>query len=290
MPSPRHDTLNLLFQDNPGLAVTVLRELMGFDLPAGAPVRKENRTFNDRPSKDLHPDNVVTVGPPQAPVHGIVVEIQQDISDDKRRQLPRYAASLWLLLECPVTTLVVCPQGKAAAWYADPVHTNLPGYVFRAAVLGPDRIPAITDALAAAAQPELAAMSVMVHGQRREVAEAFVAGLGQLNDEHAPHYYEYAYAISPQAVQSILEEIMASSTWPVYSPFAREHFGRGEAKGREEGRMEEAVRMIRLALEARGVELSEQATARITACTDLDQLETWARRAVTAETADDLFA
>ncbi len=31
---------------------------------------------------------------------------------------------------------------------------------------------------------------------------------------------------------------MKSDTWPVYSPFAKEHFGRGKEEGKKEGRTE----------------------------------------------------
>ena len=42
-------------------------------------------------------------------------------------------------------------------------------------------------------------------------------------------------------------------------------------------------------LEARGIAVDDEARERITGCTDLEQLELWVRRSVTAETVDDLF-
>jgi hypothetical protein len=41
---------------------------------------------------------------------------------------------------------------------------------------------------------------------------------------------EHAYNISPLAVRLILEQLTKSDTWPAYSPFAKEHYGRGKAK------------------------------------------------------------
>lgn len=78
---------------------------------------------------------------------------------------------------------------------------------------------------------------------------------------------------------------MTSTDWPVYSPFAREHFGKGKA----EGRAEEAARMLLLVLVARGLDVPEDARARITDCTDLARLETWATRAATAQALHDIF-
>jgi hypothetical protein len=298
-----------LFRERPELAVEVLRELVGVDVPVAAPVRLESNDFNDRPSKDFQPDTVITIGPPQAPVHGIVVEVQQEKAEAKRKQLPRYAAALWLLLRCPVTVLCVCPEPEAAAHYAKPIQTELPGYVFRAAVLGPGDVPVITDAEEAAARPELAAMAVMAHGRHRPVAAAFVAALSSLKIDHAPQYYEYAYGMAAPAVRRILEELMSSATWPVYSPFAREHYGHGKDDGRAEGRVEgraegrvegraegrvegrveaEAGAVLRV-LAARGIDVPQYARARILACADTEQLDRWLDDAVVASSIADLF-
>jgi hypothetical protein len=42
-------------------------------------------------------------------------------------------------------------------------------------------------------------------------------------------------------------------------------------------------------LDARGVHVSEATREEILACTDLAQLDTWVRRAVTAPTVDDVI-
>ncbi|MEU7749882.1 hypothetical protein AB0B61_55980, partial [Nonomuraea sp. NPDC049158] len=94
-------------------------------------------------------------------------------------------------------------------------------------------------------------------------------------------------------------EIMksASTKWPVYSPFAREHYGRGKAdgiaegkaEGRTEGKAEEAGRSVLLVLAARGFDVPDDVSARIATCTDLAQLETWLARAATAQTLQGLF-
>lgn len=82
---------------------------------------------------------------------------------------------------------------------------------------------------------------------------------------------------------------MSSATWPVYSPFAREHFGRGKSVGRAEGRTEgEAAAVLRV-LAARQIEVPAEAEARIRSCTDLHQLDTWLDRAAVATSITDLF-
>jgi hypothetical protein len=151
VPSPRHDSLIGLFRDRPELAVEILRDLMGLELPATPLVRLESSTFNTRPSDDIEADLVLAMGPPQSPVHAIIVEIQQDKSKNPR-QLARYAAALWLLLSCDVTVLLVCPGRGVASYYAKPIDSGLTGFRLQPRVLGPDGIPAITDPHEAAAR------------------------------------------------------------------------------------------------------------------------------------------
>jgi hypothetical protein len=297
MPSPRHDTINQLFRERPELAVEILRELKGVNVPDGGPVRLESNDFNDRASRDLRPDTVITIGSKDEPVHGIVVEVQQRKSDGKRRQLPRYAATQWLELNCPVTVLCVCPDPDAATWYAEPTHTTLAGYVFQAVVLGPRDVPVISDPKEAAEQPELAVMAVMVHGRDPAVVETFAAALEFVPPDYAPKYTEYAYSMAAPTVQRMLREIMTSTFWPVYSPFAREHFGRGEEKGlekgreegRAEGRAEERANAILAVLRTRGVDVPEEAQVRIRDCTDQRLLGTWLERAVSATSVGDVL-
>ncbi|MBF8185057.1 hypothetical protein ITP53_04750 [Nonomuraea sp. K274] len=262
---------------------------MGVNLPDTS-LRLEKATFNTRPSDDIEPDLVITLGPPQSPAHAIIVEIQQDKSKNPR-QLARYAAALWLMLGCDVSVLVICPDRNVAAHYAQPIESGLTGYRLRPWVLGPDGIPAITDPHEAAAHPDLATMSVMVHGRNRKVIEAFITALTDVTDEHAPDYYEYAYSMSVPEIRRLMEEIMksASTSWPVYSPFAREHFTRGKTEGKVEGKAEGAARSLLLVLAARGFDIPDDTRAQITTCTDLAQLETWLTRAATAQTLQDLF-
>ncbi|MEV1167714.1 hypothetical protein [Nonomuraea sp. NPDC049784] len=131
----------------------------------------------------------------------------------------------------------------------------------------------------------------MVHGRDRKVVEAFTTALADVTDEHSPDYYEHAYSMSAPEIRRLMEEIMksASTKWPVYSPFAREHFGRGLAEGTVKGKAEEAARSVLLVLAARGLDVPDDSRARIIACADLAQLETWVTRAATAQSIQDLF-
>jgi len=127
----------------------------------------------------------------------------------------------------------------------------------------------------------MAALSVAYHGADPAVCRAFAGGLRQLPHDDAVKYHEHAFNMAPLAVQRILEQLMTSGTWPVYSPIAKEHFGRGKKEGETDA--------ILLILEARGVEVTDAERDRITGCSDLKQLKKWITRAATAEKTGDLF-
>ena len=61
-------------------------------------------------------------------------------------------------------------------------------------------------------------------------------------------------------------------------------------EGKQEGRTDSATRVLLTILAARGIAIPEQARARIAECADPDQLESWAARAATSTTADEVFA
>jgi hypothetical protein len=78
---------------------------------------------------------------------------------------------------------------------------------------------------------------------------------------------------------------MITQKYEYQSDFARRYFGQGKAEGKAEGE----AKAVLAVLATRGIEVPDDARARITSCTDLDQLETWVRRAVTAHCVHDLF-
>ena len=88
--------------------------------------------------------------------------------------------------------------------------------------------------------------------------------------------------VLPAAARDCLEALMISAPYRYESDFARRYFDQGEARGRAEDVLAE--------LGARGIEVTDDVRERISGCTDLGQLRTWILRAVTATTADDLFA
>jgi hypothetical protein len=102
--------------------------------------------------------------------------------------------------------------------------------------------------------------------------------------------------MTASAVRRIMEEIVPGR-WPVYSPFARAHFGHGKATGWAEGWTEGAMdglrkgwaRALFAVLAAREIDLPEDARERIEACAELGYLAFWMDRAARAESLEDVF-
>ena len=82
---------------------------------------------------------------------------------------------------------------------------------------------------------------------------------------------------------------MTTTGYRYKSDFARRHFDRGRAEGEARGRAEGESKAVLAILDAREVEVPDKTRAEITDCTDVDQLEVWIRRAITADKIDELF-
>jgi hypothetical protein len=71
--------------------------------------------------------------------------------------------------------------------------------------------------------------------------------------------------------------------------FPREYQSNLVRKFVGQGRVEGKAAALLTVLDARGIDVPPFAHARITSCTDLYQLDSWLRRAATANSADDLL-
>jgi len=139
----------------------------------------------------------------------------------------------------------------------------------------------------------MAVLSVAFHGHDPAVAAAFVEGMGNLADQRGVQYYEYGYNMSPKQTCEILEVLVTTTHWPVYSPFAKLHYGKGRdeglAEGRTEGRADGEQLALLEVLSARGLHATEDERARIIRCTDPAQLMAWLRKSPTVSAVSELF-
>jgi hypothetical protein len=192
-------------------------------------------------------------------------------------------ATLTARLRCDVALLAVTPEASVAGWAAAPIATGHPGWVLVPLVLGPDTVPVIRDAEVATLAPELAVLSVMLHGRGEHavaVGEAALAAARGLGEGRDILYTDPVLASVHDAARAILEAVMASGNCEYQSDFARRYFGQGKAEG-----LAEAVLAV---LGARQIAVPDEIRARIATCADLGLLDRWLARAVTAHAAADV--
>ncbi|MGI9003964.1 MAG: hypothetical protein ACR2GH_20330 [Pseudonocardia sp.] len=263
-------------------------------LPGFEQAEVESGEFTVLTPTEYRADAVVVVSVAGVAVWAVVVEVQLGRDPDKRWSWPVYLATLRGRFRCPAVLLVVCVDAATAAWYAAPIELG-PGAV-TPMVVGPDRVPVVTDVEYAGRVPELAVLSAIAHGgdpDRSKVLDAVVAALATVDPDRGGLYCDLVLAVLPEAAQRYLEGLMATGTYEYRSDFARRYFfeGRaeGEAAGKEEGKAEGEARAVLAVLDARGIDVPPDTRTRIVECADLDQLDIWVRRAVTAETVHDLF-
>jgi hypothetical protein len=302
MPSPWHDAITQLIEHDPQLAVTIARDYLGDAIPAEEPVWLGPSKFNDRPSADFDCDAVVVVGPQHDPVRAIIVEAQRAKIDDKRRMFAKYAAELWVLLNCPIDVIVICPDEATCDFYAEPFRTSLPGYIHTARPLNPADVPVITEAEQMAKDPGFADLTLAFHGDVPGVVEAFARGMTLLG-EAGKDYYNYGLGLVAAPLRRRLEELMAGKIY--FSDWGKKAYADGEAdglargeveglikgrvEGRAEGRAEAEREGILRVLKLRRLELTDEDRDRILSCQDLVLLRAWLDRAITADTATEIF-
>ena len=283
MPSFLHEGIVRLLSDRPELAVTLLRDLLGIDVPEYGEVRLESADLGDLAPAARHADVVVVLLVDETPVLAIVVEVQLAIDPDKRFTWPVYLVNLRDRVRCPVELLVLTPDRAVAGWAAHDIPIGQ-GYL-RPLVLGPDGLPIVREPEAAIARPELAVLSAMAHGHDgAEIAIpsalAALAAAAGFDDARALLYSDLVLTALDDAARIALEALMQDKPYEIQSDFIRRYFDEGKA----EGKADIVLKLVQLKFGAPADELR----ARITGASS-ETLDRWAERVLTATSIDEVF-
>ncbi len=299
MPSPLHEAIVGLFRERPALAPELLRDALGVELPGYDELRLESAELGDVVAPEYRADVVIVLALASGrAVLAIAIEVQLGIDARKRFTWPVYATSLRARHGCEAAVLVVTPEEAVARWCDAPIAIGPAGSVVRPIVLGPSRVPVVTDERAARAEPELAVLSAIAHAtDATEVALAIAtATLGaarDLDEERARLYADLVLSRLGAAARAALEELMSAGKYEYQSDFAKKYVALGRAEGVVEGRAEGVAEgraeAILLLLEARGVVLGEPMRERLRACRDVAVLDRWLLRAANATREEDVF-
>ncbi|MFC7826718.1 hypothetical protein [Streptomyces sp. NPDC057375] len=221
----------------------------------------------------------------------LAVESQGKPDSDKPASWAYYLSHLHAKYRLPPLLLVVCADRRTADWasrHVDIGPVQWPSLTVRPLVLGPDSLPVINTPDEAARDIPLTVLSAAVHRRDPDagaILKALATALKDLSadDESTASKFieltEQGLGTTPAA--NLWRQIMAADLSFFQSQTAQNLRAEGRAVGRAEA--------ILLLLGDRGVEVPEEARGRILGCQDLEVLDLWVRRAVTAVSVAEVF-
>jgi hypothetical protein len=237
MPSQLHEALLLLFRNRPTLAPELLRDALHVELPEYTEARIDSADLTDVQPAEYRADLVVLLWKGE-PVLGIVVEVQLSADERKFFVWPVYVANLRARLKCPVCLLVVTADDATARWACKSIDMGGANR-FAPLVLGPSGVPEVTDPAQALADPELAVLSAMAHGEDADTQKsvqiavaAQLASLG-LDEDRSKLYVDLVLNALSHAARRELQT-MNPAKYEYQSDFAKRYVAEGQWSGRAE--------------------------------------------------------
>ncbi len=172
----------------------------------------------------------------------------------------------------------------------------------------------MTDPAIARVHPALALLSALAHPQDAEVLEAVLPRVleSELETDKVRYYFDVIMERGGDLVMALLERIMDHrpefrSKWAIERMEEGRREGRqeghregrqeghregrqeGHREGRQEGRREHASHVLRTIVARRGLVLDAVREMQIDQCDDVELLDRWIDRAVTASSVDEIF-
>ncbi|MEV7805748.1 hypothetical protein AB0O28_22645 [Microbispora sp. NPDC088329] len=282
MPGIDHEMPLELIRNRPETAVELLRCAKRIELPPFAAARVESADSTQPSPIEFRADSVVVLRDETgAALMAVIVEVQQGRDAGKRFSWPVYVTTLRSQHKCDTALLVICPDRATARWCERTIHLGPSGTITPLAI-DPGCIPLITDPDQARASPELAVLSAVAHPEEAEdgpALEAMLAGLKTLDQEQRTLYLNYVFSSLPEVTIKRLKEMV--SIIRDFEDLGKKYFSHWVAEGE--------IKAIFNVLDARGLEISDDARERIRRCENPDQLIDWVRKAAVVTSADDLF-
>lgn len=238
MPSFQHQALLELFRGRPALAPELLRDALKIPLPDYTQVSIASADLSDIRPTEYRADQVILLLR-DAPVLGIVLEVQLGHDADKPYVWPAYAVNLRARIRCPVCLFVVTIEENIARWAGKPIDLGA-GNRFTPRVLSLSDIPEVTDEKQALEDPELAVLSALAQANdpdtQKSVRCAVLAQTASagLDPERSMLYCDLILNSLTEAAREALQAMNATK-YEYQSEFARRYYGKGKTEGRAEG-------------------------------------------------------
>jgi hypothetical protein len=285
MPGEQHERLVELFKARPELALTALREWLGIEVPHWTEVETVDSDANQAQPLERRADLAHVLSDGGRPVLAVVVEVQRHIDDAKRWSWPYYAAAMSSRHECPAVLLVVTPSPKVADWADQPLDTG-PCSLFWPVVLGPSRIPQVTDA---SAEPELLMLSATAHAELEpSIVTALLRRLDGVDQPLRDAYARITLALVAPTIREEVERMLKARDYPVDS-WAQKYVAIGEARGEARGEAKGEANFLLHLLARRFGEVSDEIERRVRSA-DSATVRRWGDLVVDGHSLEGVFA
>jgi hypothetical protein len=296
MVSSSHEGLHRLSQKDPAGFTRTLQKVLHIPIPEPREFAVLNADLTEIEPIERRVDSLLQAETDEG-TYLLVVESQGKRDDDKRSSWAYYLSYLYAKYRWEPVLIVLTQSRATARWAGRPIRLGLPGWhslTVRPLVLSPENVPLVTDEEEAKRDVFLAAFSAMTHGKgpgAAAILKPLAAALETTDTDSAGMLAQFVESclVDDQARQ-IWKELMMPVNYFFRHEVAEKVRAEGREEGREEGIEEERAGMILRILEWRAIPVPGAVRERVVNCSDLDQLEIWAQRAVHATTAEALFA
>ncbi|MFI9625160.1 hypothetical protein [Streptomyces sp. NPDC052042] len=297
MVSSSHEAMHRIFQEYPGLFSRV-SEVLGISIgsPASATVMPTDLTEN-RPL-ERRVDTLLRIDmEDDGQSYLLAIEAQGKKDPEKPVSWMYYLSYLQAKYKLPPMLLVVCQDRATAEWAAQPYsvgHPQAPVLTLRPLVAGPHNMPVIKDVAEARKDLALATLAAITHAGDPDIdaiLKTLSTALRDVPETVADPIVELtAQGLGNRPAAQQWRNLVAVDLSFYKSALSEEIRDEGRAEGRDEGRAEGIARSVLLLLGQAGVEVSDEARARILGCGDVETLSRWLLRAPTASSVEDVFA
>jgi hypothetical protein len=219
------------------------------------------------------------------PILAVIIEPQLRDSETKRYSWPVYVTTARRVAKCPAAVLVVlCPDPAEAVKCRQLIRTGHPGFDLAPIVIdsgappGPDGSDPYLTVFAAS----MGGIDMESEPGARRVLDAMASA--KVSEADRLRITAIILRLASDAARQILEAMMKTSEYEktFVERIHEQGIAEGEAKGKAEG-------VLKL-LDARHLASSQEQRDQVMSCTDPAQLDLWFERAITAETAAEVFA
>jgi hypothetical protein len=284
---PHEGPLDLVRQ-HPEIAVEFVQGNAGIELPGEIAVSLAPTDMSAVIPVQYLADMVVLISDAATgePVLAVIIEPQLRDRETKRYSWPVYVTTARRIAKCPAAVLVVlCPDPAEAAKCRRLIRTGHPGF---------DLVPIVIDSGGppgrdGAGGPYLTVFAASMGGidlesepGARRVLDAMASA--EVSDADRLRMTAIILRLASDAARQILEAMMTTSEYE--KTFVERIHDQGISEGKAEGKAEDVLKL----LDARHLAPSQEQRQRVTSCTDPAQLDLWFDRAITADSADDVFA